>query len=46
MPQLRGNETILGLNIEKTCLGTCGKNFSDLFTISLEIHSVEDRIFD
>jgi hypothetical protein len=28
MPQLRGNEPILGLNIENTCQGTYDKNFS------------------
>jgi hypothetical protein len=32
--------------IEKTYLGTCGKNFISLFAIILEIHSVEDRVFD
>jgi hypothetical protein len=32
--------------IKKTYLGTCGKNFISLFTMLLEIHSVEDRGFD
>jgi hypothetical protein len=26
--------------------GTCGKKFSSLCAIILEIHSVEDRVFD
>jgi hypothetical protein len=32
--------------IEKTHLGIYCKFFSSLFTIILEIHSVEDRVFD
>jgi hypothetical protein len=32
--------------IEKTYQGTCGKLFSSLFAIIMEIHSVEDRVFD
>jgi hypothetical protein len=32
--------------IEKTYLGTYGKNSSSLFAIILEIHYVEDRDFD
>jgi hypothetical protein len=32
--------------IEKKYLGTCGKNCISLFTILLEIHSLEDRVFD
>jgi hypothetical protein len=33
-------------DIEKTYLGTFGKNFISLFAIILEIHSVEERVFD
>jgi hypothetical protein len=33
-------------DIEKTYLGTYGKNFISLFAITLEIHVVEDRVFD
>jgi hypothetical protein len=32
--------------IENTYLGTCGKNVSSLFAIILEIHYVEDKVFD
>jgi hypothetical protein len=33
-------------DIEKTYQGTCGKNFSFWVIVFLEIHSVEDRVFD
>jgi hypothetical protein len=32
--------------IEKTYQGTSGKNFSSLFAIIMEIHSVEYRVCD